>query len=494
MPGKKHSFRTLLCLCLVAVIIAPNTILAAYATDGEPASLNLTDGIYNIVNKNTGYYLDVYDTKYDLKGRTYVSSPTQGDGQDFLIKTQPDGSYLLYPQSESGEYALRIPEGATSESKIEKSKTTDLNSHFYIFPDQSGSYTIIPAGTDDRSLVLGVAEKNSAKNSRETTLNTFSGSDQQLWDITPASVRSLTLSVTSQRVKVYDIKTITATVTPSYLNTSVVWSSSDPSVILVDETGTFCAIANGTAQITATAGNISSSCLVTVSDITANTWYSQHNVENGGWDAASLSKLYFYAGGSYKRFIVNRFNGTSDWMDEGCYLTSIAMVLHNLDARLTVGYDFRTGKSGNLEADPYTVALANTGNTGSLNGSGTLYNNPIYVVDSLICSRFNVDGKPITETTTYNVSKKAIKEALDRHPEGVIVWFKNYKDQHYIVFTECINPWETNPNKYEFIVCDPAAYERDQGDHVKFENSISYKSLYYRYTNMIMMQTFDVVK
>ncbi len=56
---------------------------------------------------------------------------------------------------------------------------------------------------------------------------------------------------------------------------AVTWSSSDPAVATVDETGLVTALANGTAVITAEAGGKTASCTVDVAD--RNTW-----VEQGG--------------------------------------------------------------------------------------------------------------------------------------------------------------------------------------------------------------------
>ena len=50
-----------------------------------------------------------------------------------------------------------------------------------------------------------------------------------------------------------------------------------------------------------------------------------------------------------------------------------------------------------------------------------------------------------------------------------------------------------NPNDYEFIVCDPAAYDAKDGNNVPFKQSTSYKKLGYNYYHMWTMTTYDVV-
>ena len=120
--------------------------------------------------------------------------------------------------------------------------------------------------------------------------------------------------------------------------------------------------------------------------------------------------------------------------------------------------------------------------------------NPILISRSNIESRFNVGGKAVKSEITYDVSKKAIKEALDEHPEGVIVYFSlaSKNRSHYIVFTKCVNPEEKNPNNYTFEVCDAASYDAQRGDHVLFEQSISYISEGYRMSNAVSMITWSI--
>lgn len=487
MPGLKSYIRGLVCLCFL-LLAASAAAVSAYADEPDPVAADLADGLYNIVNKQTGLYLDVMDIKFDTKGSAYLDKQTKLDGQDHKILRQEDGTYRIVPQSDGGQYTLRVSVPAAG-GRVQKSKSVDDNSAFYIIPREDGYFSIHPTGGEGVGLALTVG----GRYQNELSLATDAGSDLQFWSIVPVTPRAVSISAPASQIKVYDIDKIAVIISPAYLEAAVTYSSSDESVLLIDENGTFCAIAPGTVYLTAQAGEQTATCKVTVSDVTAFTWYSQHNVSEGGWNAMALSNLYFSAGVT-KRFISDRYNGNADWMDEGCYVTSLAIVLNNLGAKMTQGYDFRTGQNGNLPADPYTVALANSGNMGSVTGKEVLRGNPIYVVDYLVLSRFKVDGKTLTEHKTYNVTKQAIKNALDAHPEGVIVRMNKGNDSHFIVFTKCLNPEEKNPNKYEFLVCDPAAYKPSEGAHVRFEDSISYRTMYYRYGNMTMLQTISVVK
>ena len=92
------------------------------------------------------------------------------------------------------------------------------------------------------------------------------------------------------------------------------------------------------------------------------------------------------------------------------------------------------------------------------------------------------------------LTPEIIKEALDTHPEGVIVHMQNGSNSHYIVIASCINPDAADPRDYRFVVYDAAAQKRSEGDGVTFEESISYETLYYRYSSMNSIITFDLAE
>ena len=78
-------------------------------------------------------------------------------------------------------------------------------------------------------------------------------------------VERITLSSTSLSLKEGDSHRLTATVTPSDATDSqVTWSSSDPSVATVSNTGKVVAVRGGNCTITATAGGKSATCTVRV--------------------------------------------------------------------------------------------------------------------------------------------------------------------------------------------------------------------------------------
>lgn len=455
--------------------------LSAPGAEKEADTPLIEDGIYRIVNQESGRYIDTYDIRYDKAGHAYMEKKSEKDGQDFRITYQGNGEYRITAMSEGGAYHLYLD--GTSLCKTNEGEAT------FRLKAVGSAYTL-EAG----SLTLTAGVGTSRYGAPLIGATSYTGADNQLWKLEKVNATGMTISSTAKRVKIYSIHTLLASVVPSYLTDNVKWSSSDESVVLVDKNGSFCALKVGTATITASCGNFEVRCEVEVRDDTAYTWYSQHNMTNGGWDAAALSQLYFSSGGFYKPYMIDGYNGNQDWMDEGCNVAATATVLHNLGAVMEEGYDFRNNQTGNLEADPYTVSLANTYNDGSVDGKGYLRNNPVYLANSAVGSAFTLNHKKLEATTSYYPTKQAIKDALDEHPEGVIVKFKKSNGTHFIVFVECINPDAEKSSQYEFLVCDPAAYDADMGDHVKFEECASYVNSYYRYSQMVQMTVWGVAE
>jgi len=79
--------------------------------------------------------------------------------------------------------------------------------------------------------------------------------------------QSITLDQSELILKTGENGVLTASVDPSDSTDSVIWSSTDSTVVTVDETGRITAAGPGTATITATAGNVSASCTVTVKEL-----------------------------------------------------------------------------------------------------------------------------------------------------------------------------------------------------------------------------------
>lgn len=463
--------------------------IAVSSTSSSADEDVIESGIYIITNKSNGKNLNAFDFSYSDGGYAYTDEASGEEGENILVIKQADGTYLLYPQSEAGKYAFFM-EGGEAGGRLAKSEELTGTSYFNI-SNENGSYVIKNSG----GYALGIGADTLYKKTLVVGME-YIGDDSQKWEFTSVDVTSLELKtvLTSGKAKLNSVSAVYAFTKPAYMKNFVEWSSSDESILMIDDDGTFCALGVGTATVTATLGSVSETIDITVVDKEAFTWYSQHLAFNGGWHGGDLSGVSFQSGGTYKRFIINGFNRGLDWMDQGCFLTSIAMVLHNLGARYEEGYDFRFEADGDLEIDPYVAALANSGNRGLTSSRGILYGNPILISYGRLNSSFNLYGQPIKFTQTYGVTKSALKAALDKHPEGVIVCMQNsYNGTHYVVVTGCINPDAENPNNYRFTIYDSSGFRASEGDNVPFEMSISYDDMHYRYSHMRSMIVFDIV-
>lgn len=100
-----------------------------------------------------------------------------------------------------------------------------------------------------------------------TEITATAGSVSAVCKVTVEGVKvsEVKLDKTSVSLKAGETEQLTATVTPdNATDKTVTWTSSKPTVAAVDENGKITAVAPGTATITATAGDKSATCTVTV--------------------------------------------------------------------------------------------------------------------------------------------------------------------------------------------------------------------------------------
>lgn len=184
---------------------------------------------------------------------------------------------------------------------------------------------------------------------------------------------------------------------------------------------------------------------------TTNTWYPQINAVATDtytrWNTYKLDNLY-YNNGTSKPFMIN--DSTNDYMYQGCAIASVAMVLHNLNAKtVDTIVDFRTGFKGHAFADPFTVAMANISATDSPEYTNSRYNyntsQSVIAINSWagIASKF---GK--TANTSHTATWTNAVSLVSSYPQGVIVKFRKYitdskgntvEKPHYVVLTKASN-------------------------------------------------------
>lgn len=106
--------------------------------------------------------------------------------------------------------------------------------------------------------------------------------------VTPA-IESLDISKSSMTMKPGATNTLSVTVSPEDANISgMTWTSSDEAVATVDQEGNVTAVADGTATITATVGETTASCDVTVSSKASNN-SSKNNSSSSGGNSSNAS-------------------------------------------------------------------------------------------------------------------------------------------------------------------------------------------------------------
>lgn len=164
-----------------------------------------------------------------------------------------DGTYR-YVWRLKGAFSNIPDETSTTESD-----SVDTNNQSVVFTGNKTLYSFQAGNIKGRAKAVVIDERDG--------LADVSGFFSQV--ITPDNVASLakatttaiSLSSSSESIVKDETATITATTTPS--GQHVTWSSSNPAVATVSG-GVITAVAVGTAVITATSGNYSASCAVTV--------------------------------------------------------------------------------------------------------------------------------------------------------------------------------------------------------------------------------------
>lgn len=164
-----------------------------------------------------------------------------------------DGTYR-YVWRLKGAFSNIPDETSTTESD-----SVDTNNQSVVYTGNKTLYSFEAGNIKGRAKAVVIDERDG--------LADVSGFFSQV--ITPDNVASLakatttaiSLSSSSESIVKDETATITATTTPS--GQHVTWSSSNPAVATVSG-GVITAVAVGTAVITATSGNYSASCAVTV--------------------------------------------------------------------------------------------------------------------------------------------------------------------------------------------------------------------------------------
>lgn len=176
---------------------------------------------------------------------------------------------------------------------------------------------------------------------------------------------------------------------------------------------------------------------------------------------------------------------------DGCFDAAYAMLLRNRGIKSVKSmYDFRTGKTGSVNADLFTIAYVSCGTPNiTKNADGTYTaqytSSPAVLNLDKVKSYF---GFTRSKYNLANLSDKqkadAIAYQLSKHPEGVLVEYDNGSKHHTIIFTETTH--ETSPS-YTF----PTNITMSDNTELMREEKVQYISVEdielagYKYKNKI---------
>ena len=137
-----------------------------------------------------------------------------------------------------------------------------------ISPDNTSDQTITWTSSYPAAVTVDDNGKITAVAVGASTIHASCGGKSASCEVTvdPIPVESVTLNKTELTLKEGESETLTATVKPdNATDKTVTWSTSDASIATVDANGKVTAVKEGTATITAKAGDKSATCKVTVS-------------------------------------------------------------------------------------------------------------------------------------------------------------------------------------------------------------------------------------
>ena len=190
----------------------------------------------------------------------------------------------------------------------------------------------------------------------------------------PPSPASITLDQSELTLYVGEADTLTATLHPEGTNSGVEWTSSDPSVASVTESGLIIAHSAGTASITATAtvGGASASCLVTVQEVPATTYSISISVSPTEGGTVSGSGQYEEGATATVTAVANEGFRFLEWAEAGTQISTAANLTFTVtsDRTLTAIFEpISEPAPGPTPKPTYTINVS-TAEGGTASGGG----------------------------------------------------------------------------------------------------------------------------
>ena len=234
-------------------------------TEGESASLTATVSPDNATDKTVTW-----------SSSDATVATVDDNGKVTAVKA---GTATITAKSgdKSASCAVTVKAAFVAVTSVELNKTslelTEGNSETLtatVKPDNATDKTVTWSSSDSNIATVDGDGKVTALKEGTATITAKSGEKSATCSVTVSkkviAVTSVTLDKPSASLKVGETVTLTATVKPDdATDKTVTWNTSDASIATVDANGKVTAVKEGTATITAKAGEKTATCKVTVS-------------------------------------------------------------------------------------------------------------------------------------------------------------------------------------------------------------------------------------
>lgn len=190
------------------------------------------------------------------EGRSVITAKAGGQSATCLVTVSK--KVVAVESIELDKAALELMEGETAELVAT------------VKPDDATDKRVTWSSTDTSVVTVKEGKITAVKEGKASIVAKAGGLEARC-EVTVSklviAVSSITINKTELAMKKGDQAVLTATVKPdNATDKTVSWQSSSPEVASVDQTGKVSALKSGTATITATAGELTATCEVTVSN------------------------------------------------------------------------------------------------------------------------------------------------------------------------------------------------------------------------------------
>ena len=209
------------------------------------------------------------------------------------VATDNQQTIYYLQRTDNGQYAYHKPSGRTDKGRVATSELNESSKDFWFYfteGNEEGKYAIYNYNTGlsvtangtklfankettttvDFALSLNeagdglvISTEAGAWLMSASGLADLSTGRSTSWKLIKAYVYSIAINESAVALALGESATLTA---ETNVEETIVWSSSDDNVATVDASGVVTAVSNGTATITATAGVLKATCVVTVGE------------------------------------------------------------------------------------------------------------------------------------------------------------------------------------------------------------------------------------